>query len=69
MADEVLIVEALPVCNISQDAENWLLDSGASHHMSPHRSWFTSYETVNGSFVFMGNNASCQTVGIGNVKN
>ena len=68
MIDEVLTVEALLVCNVSQDAENWLLDSSASHHMSPHRSWFTSYEVVNGSFVFMENNGSCQTVGMGNVK-
>ena len=67
MVDEVF-AEALPLCNVSQDAENWLLDSGASHHIGPHRSWFTSYETVNGSSVFMGNNVSCQTVGIGNVK-
>jgi len=68
MVDEALIVEALPVCNVSQDADNWLLDSGASHHMSPHRNWFSSYETINGNSVFMGNNASCQTIGIGNVK-
>ena len=68
MDDEVLIGEALPICNISQDADYWLLDSGASHHMIPHRNWFSSYETVDGSSVFMGNNASCQTVGIDNVK-
>ena len=36
--------------------------------MSLHRSWFTSYEAVNGSFVFIGNNASCQTIGMGNIK-
>ena len=64
----MLIAEELPVCNISQDADYWLLDSGASHHMSPHQNWFSSYETVDGNCVFMGNNASCQTVGIGNVK-
>ena len=29
---------------------------------------FTSYETINGRFVFIGNNESFQTVGIGNVK-
>lgn len=69
MVDEVLISEALPVCNVSQDADNFLLDSGAFHHRSLHRSWFTSYEIVDGSFVFMGNNASCQNVGIGNIKN
>ena len=58
MVDEVLIAEALLVCNVSQNAENWLLNFGASNHMSLHRSWFTSYETINGSSVFMGNNAS-----------
>ena len=59
MIDEVLSVEALPICNVSQDVENWLLGSGASHHMSLYRNWFSSYETVNGNSVFMGNNASC----------
>ena len=68
MINEFLTAEALPICNVSQDVENWSLDSGASHHMSPHRSWFTSYETINGSSVFMGNNASCEPVGMGNVK-
>jgi len=75
MIDEVLsaeelcmIDEILPVCNVSQDFESWLLDSGASHHMCPHRNWFTSYKVVNGSFVFMGNNVSCQIVGIGNIR-
>ena len=45
-----------------------MLDSGASHHMCPHRNWFPSYENVNGSSVFMGNNVSCQTIGMGNIK-
>ena len=75
MIDEVLSAEELcmidetsPECNVSQGLESWLLDSGASHHMCPHRNWFTSYENVNGSSVFMGNNVSCQTVGMGNIR-
>ena len=36
--------------------------------MCSHRNWFTSYENVNGSSVFMGNNVSCQTVGMGNIR-
>ena len=75
MKDEVLSAEELcmidetsPECNISQGVDSWLLDSGASHHMCPHRNWFTSYENVNSSSVFMGNNMSCQTVGMGDIR-
>ena len=75
MTDEVLsakelgmIDETLPVCNVSRGFESWLLDSGAYNHMCPHRNQFTSYEEVNGSFVFMGNNVSCQIVGMGNIS-
>lgn len=70
MIDEVLsaklgmVDKCLPVCNVSHHYENWLLDSGASHHMIPHRNWSTSYQVVNGSFVFMGNNISCRTIKI-----
>ena len=58
MIDEVLSAEKLCMidetsCNVSQGVESCLLDSGASHHICPHRNWFTSYENVNGSFVFM----------------
>eukprot|EP00253_Pinus_taeda_P022622 PITA_22622 len=75
MIDEVLFAEELcmidetsPECSVSQGLHSWLLDSGASHHMCPHRNWFTSYENVNGSSMFMGNNVSCQTVGMGDIK-
>lgn len=75
MIDEVLfsnelcmIDETLPVCNVSEDFESWLLDFGASHHMCLQRNWFPSYEVINGSYVFMGDNVSCQTVRIGNIR-
>ena len=63
MSDEVL-----SVCNLSYCPDDWLLDSGASHHMCPHRGWFSSYQTINGGFVFMGNNNPCKIVGIGSIK-
>ena len=68
-AEELCMInETLPVSNVSQGFESWLLNSRASHHMCPHRNWFTSYEDVNGSSVFMGNNVSCQTVEMGNIR-
>jgi hypothetical protein len=45
-----------------------ILDSGASHHIFPHRSWFTSYQVINGGVVLMGNNNPCKTIGVGSVK-
>jgi hypothetical protein len=36
--------------------------------MCSHRSWFSSYQSIDGSVVFMGNDVSCKTVGIGSIK-
>jgi hypothetical protein len=60
--------DVLPICSTSQYIEEWLLDSGASHHMCPHRSWFSKYQAIDGGIVFMGNNVSCKTDGIGSIK-
>ncbi|KAG8493611.1 hypothetical protein CXB51_011778 [Gossypium anomalum] len=46
--------------NDSKVSEEWILDSSCTFHMSPNRDWFTTYETVSESVVFMGNNASCK---------
>jgi hypothetical protein len=41
-----MVDEVLSVCSISQYQEEWLLDFGASHHMCSHRSWFSSYQSI-----------------------
>jgi hypothetical protein len=33
--------------------EAWLVDSGASFHMTPHREWFCEYERYDGRNVFL----------------
>ena len=63
MIDEVLIV-----CNISKYNEEWILDSGASHHICPHKDWFDPYQIVNDGIVLLGDNHSCKIVGVGSVK-
>jgi hypothetical protein len=36
--------------------------------MSPKRDWFTTYESVNGGLVLMGNDVACKIVGIGTIR-
>ena len=60
--------EVLSICNTYEYNEEWLLDSGALHHICPHKYWFASYQTVNDVIVLLGDNNSCKTIGVGSVK-
>ena len=59
-----MIDEVLSVCNISECNEEWLLDSGASHHIGPHKDWFASYQTVNDGIVLLGDNHHVKLLGL-----
>ncbi|XP_058085240.1 probable glutamate carboxypeptidase PLA3 isoform X2 [Magnolia sinica] len=48
--------------------DKWILDTRASYHMIPHRSWFTSYRECDGRRVFMGNDNACNVVDVGRVR-
>jgi hypothetical protein len=37
-----------------EDHEAWLVESGASFHMTPHREWLCEYERYDGGNVFLG---------------
>ena len=50
------------------DSSEWLSDSGATFHVYPKREWFSTFENINGGIVFMGNDHTCQMVGIGTVR-
>ena len=63
-----MIDEVLSICNVSEYNEEWLLDSGASHHICPHKDWFASYQTILDGIVFLGDNHSCNNVAVGSVK-
>ncbi|KAH9801638.1 hypothetical protein KPL71_001098 [Citrus sinensis] len=46
----------------------WVLDTGCSFHMSPDKTLFHEYETIDGGRVLMGNHNACKIVGISSVK-
>jgi hypothetical protein len=45
----------------------WLIDSGASYHMTPHREKFCEYEQYEGGYVFLGGDSTTKIVGRGRV--
>ena len=46
----------------------WVLDSGASYHMTPNRDFFSSFEVKEGNAIAMGNGAICKSMGSGSVQ-
>lgn len=42
------------------DREVWILDSGCSFHMSPHRQWFLDFKDMDSGKVLLGNNQECR---------
>jgi hypothetical protein len=46
----------------------WLINSGASYHMTPHREWFSEYEKYDGGDVFLGDDSTTKILGHGRVK-
>jgi hypothetical protein len=47
--------------------KNWVLDTGASQHMTPNREWFATYEPSDGG-VLLGNDHLCKVAGVGTVR-
>jgi hypothetical protein len=48
--------------------EAWLVDSGASFHMTPHRECFCGYERYDGGNVFLVDDSTTRIIGRGKVK-
>ncbi|RYA47095.1 hypothetical protein DD606_23800, partial [Enterobacter cloacae complex sp. GF14B] len=46
---------------------DWIIDSGASLHVSPNKEWFTSYVTTK-DHVRLGNGQTCEILGVGDVQ-
>jgi uncharacterized C2H2 Zn-finger protein len=50
------------------NCDAWLIDSGASYHMTPHREWFCEYEKYDGGDVFLGDESTSKIMGRRRVK-
>ena len=50
------------------DHQAWLVDSGASFHMTPHMEWFFKYEIYDGGNVFLGDDSTTIIIRRGKVK-
>ena len=50
------------------ERDTWLIDSGVSCHMTPHREWFCEYEKYNGGDVYLGDDSPASIIGRGRVK-
>lgn len=49
---------------LNSDIKNvWFLDSGASKHMSFHRSWFSSFSPCDGDKIILGDGTMCDVKG------
>jgi len=46
----------------------WIMDSGATWHMTPYRDWFYSYEPISQGSVYIGNDHALKIVGIGTMR-
>jgi hypothetical protein len=50
------------------DHEVWLIDYGASFHMTPHRDSFCEYKMYDGGNVFLGDDSTTRIIERGKVK-
>ena len=59
--------EGLTISKLSSRDE-WVLDSRCTFHMTPRRDWLQNFKKIKERKVLMGNDQSCNIVGIGSIK-
>ncbi|KAG8362914.1 hypothetical protein BUALT_BualtUnG0024500 [Buddleja alternifolia] len=65
--DVVIICDDACVSSSCQETD-WIIDSGASYHITPHRDMFTSYTSGNFGRVRMANHGVTEVIGMGNIN-
>ena len=54
-------VDVLTAVASDVSGSEWVLDSGASYHMTPNRNCFSSLVAKEGNSIIMGNGAMCRS--------
>ena len=65
--DLLYLVGESNILNIACDESSWIVDSGASFHVTPHENFFSSYQRGDFGTVQMGNQDRSKIVGIGDI--
>lgn len=65
--ENFFLVEDENYLNVASDDCIWIIDSGASFHVTPHEEFFSSYQKGDFGMVKMGNHVTSKIVGIGEV--
>ena len=69
---DILLTSALDYAHlVATDGSlmhEWIIDSGASFHVTPHREWFTTYDASRKGKVRLGNDYACEIVAVGDVQ-
>ncbi|WVZ13786.1 hypothetical protein V8G54_011352 [Vigna mungo] len=63
----VFLTNEVNYLNIAFDDCTWIVDTGASFHVTPHEGFFSSYQKGDFGTVKMGNHVTSKIVGIGEV--
>ena len=65
--DLLVVCTSYNVVNISSHETTWVLDSGASHHVTSRRDFFSSYTPGDYGVVKMGNDGFAKVVDTGTI--
>ena len=63
----LLLITEESELHLVSDETTWVVDSGASYHLTPNRKCFSSYKAGDHNVVKMGNEGTCRIVGIGDM--
>ena len=65
--EDFLLVYDSDIVNLAYDETSWVIDSGASTHITSRKEFFTSYTAGDFGVVKMGNDGVAKVIGIGDV--